>query len=91
MRQSQTYRRKQKGNVDIDPNDIETYRYGYALRIVRKSRGRIGKRDAYQLAAIPAFFHWRFRKPISFLKKRRVRRKIDKKLDKSNREGQKNG
>ena len=91
MRQSQTYRRKQKGNVEIDPNDIDTYRYAYALRIMRRSRGRIGRRDAYQLAALPAFFHWIFRRPIAFFKKRRVRRKIDRRLNKSNKESQKNG
>ena len=91
MIQSQTYRRKQKGNVNIDPNDIDTYRYGYALRIMRRSRGRIGKRDAYQLAAIPGFLHWLFRRPIAFFKKQRVRRRIDRKLDKSNKERQKNG
>ena len=90
MRQSQTYRRKQKGDLTIDPNDYRTYRYGIASRILRKRRGRIGIQDAWQIAAIPAFFYWIFRGPIGFFKKLKVRRRIDKKLDKSNKEHQKN-
>lgn len=91
MKQSQTYRRSQKGNMNIDPTAYNTYRAGVAYRIMRRSRGGITHRDAWQLAAIPGFFYWLFRGPIAFFKKRNIRRKIDRKLDKSNREPQKNG
>ncbi len=91
MRQSQTYRRKQKGNLVMDPNDYSTYRNGVAWRILRRRRGLVSPHDAWQLAAIPAFFYWIFRGPIGFFKKRKVRRKINRKLDKSNTESQTNG
>lgn len=79
MRQSQTYRRG-KG-IDIDPNSYHTYRTGVAGRIIYRRRGRISMADAWQLAAIPAFFLWLFRRPINFFKRRRMDRKLRKKLE----------
>lgn len=76
MRQSQTYRRGQHNDVSVDPNKYITYRIGVAHRLAKKHR--LKKTDAWQLAVIPAFFMWLFRKPISYFK----RRKIDKMLDK---------
>lgn len=84
MRQSQTYRRKKYSDVDIVPNKYETYRNGVAYRILRRHRGRLTARDAWQLAAIPAFFLWIFRGPIHFFKKMRVDRSIKRKLAGSN-------
>ena len=83
MRQSQTYRRK-NGSINIDPDDYNTYRNGVAFRIIRKRRGRVSHYEAWQMAAIPAFFMWLFRKPVGFLKRRKADRKIRHKLDKSN-------
>ena len=80
MKQSQSYRRGQKGNFVIDPNSYNTYRIAVAGRIIRRRRGWIKTQDAWQLAAIPAFFHWLFRKPVSFFKTRKMRRAIDKKI-----------
>lgn len=84
MRQSQTYRRKKYSDVKIDPNKYETYRNGVALRLLRKSRGRLTRYEAWQLAAIPAFFRWIFRGPIHFFKKKKVDRTIKRKLAGSN-------
>lgn len=83
MRQSHSYRRKNAGR-DIDPNDYNTYRNGVAFRIIRRNRGRLTPHDAWQLAAIPAFFLWLFRRPISFFKKRKADRIIKRKLAKTN-------
>ena len=83
MRQSQTYRRSQ-GELNIEPNAFDTYRTGVALRIQRKSKGRIHGIDAWQLAAIPAFFMWLFRKPRNYFKKRRVDRKMKRALSRTN-------
>ena len=84
MRQSQTYRRKKYSDTKIDPNAYYTYRNGVAYRLLRKSRGRMTPQDAWQLAAIPAFFLWLFRGPIYFFKKRKMDRAIRKKLAGSN-------
>ena len=84
MRQSQTYRRKKYSDVDIDPNKYETYRSGVAFRLMRKSRGRMTQRDAWQLAAIPAFFLWAFRGPVHHFKKKKMDRAIKRKLAGSN-------
>ena len=84
MRQSQTYRRKKYSDVNIDPNDFGTYRNGVAYRLLRKNRGRMTPRDAWQLSAIPAFFLWLFRGPIHFFKKIKVDRAIRRKLARSN-------
>lgn len=84
MRQSQTYRRKKYGDMNIDPDKYETYRQGVAFRILRKRRGRISTRDAWQLAAIPAFFLWAFRGPVHFFKKKKIDRTIRRKLAGSN-------
>ena len=84
MRQSQTYRRKRYSDVEVDPNKYETYRNGVAYRLLRKSRGRMTPRVAWQLAAIPSFFLWLFRGPIHFFKKKKVDRAIKRKLARSN-------
>ena len=84
MIQSHTYRRKKSGGINIDPDKMDTWRSGVAMRIMRKGRGRIKRQDAWQLAAIPAFFLWLFRGPIGFFKRKKVDRKIRHKLDKSN-------
>lgn len=84
MRQSQTYRRKNYSDMNIDPNDYATYRTGVAYRIIRRHRGRISKQDAWQLAAIPAFFLWAFRGPIHYFKKMKVDRAIRRKVAGSN-------
>lgn len=84
MRQSQTYRRKKYSDVNIDPNKYETYRNGVAFRILRRGRGRITRYEAWQLAAIPAFFLWVFRGPVNFLKKRKMDRAIKRKVAGSN-------
>jgi len=80
MRQSQTYRRAQKGNYVLDPDKYSTYRNGVAWRIIRKNHGGITPHDAWQLAAVPAFFLWVFRGPIGFFKRRRADRVLRKKL-----------
>ena len=82
MRQSQTYRRGQP-SAHIDPNDYNTYRLGVALRIQRRHKG-MKSVDAWQLAAIPAFFLWLFRKPAAWLKKRSVNRKLRKAVSRTN-------
>ena len=84
MRQSQTYLRKKYSGVNIDPNKYDTYRNGVAYRLLRKNRGRMTPRDAWQLAAIPAFFLWLFRGPVHFFKKMKVDRAIRRKLAGSN-------
>lgn len=84
MRQSQTYRRGKNKDMTVDPNDYKTYRYGIAYRILRRHRGGIHMEDAWQLAAIPAFFYWLFRGPIGFFKRRKADRMIKRKLNKSN-------
>ncbi len=80
---SQTYRRSRK-SITIDPDALYTYRTGVALRIQRRSKNRIRGIDAWQLAAVPAFFMWLFRKPRAFFKKRKMDRKLRKALAKSN-------
>lgn len=80
---SQTYRRSKK-SITIDPDAFYTYRTGVALRIQRRSKNRIRGIDAWQLAAVPAFFLWLFRKPRAFFKKRRMDRKLRRHLAKSN-------
>jgi hypothetical protein len=40
--------------------------------------------DLWQLAALPAFFLWMFRRPIGFFKKRKMDRMLRKKIAKSN-------
>lgn len=84
MRQSQTYRRGKHNDVEVDPNKYETYRNGVAFRILRRNRGRMTPYDAWQLAAIPAFFLWLFRGPVHYFKKKKVDRAIRKKLARSN-------
>jgi len=84
MRQSQTYRRGQGGNYVLDPSKYSTYRNGVAWRILRKQRGGLTPYEAWQLAAVPAFFLWVFRGPIGFFKRRRADRILRKKLEKSN-------
>lgn len=84
MRQSQTYRRKKYGEMVVDPDKYETYRQGVAYRILRKRRGRISPHEAWQLAAVPAFFLWVFRGPIRFFKKKRIDRAIRRKIAGSN-------
>ena len=84
MRQSQTYRKSQKGNYVMNPDKYDTYRNGMAWRILRKNRGEISPHDAWQLAAVPAFFLWIFRGPIGFFKRRKADRMLRKKLEKSN-------
>lgn len=84
MRQSQTYRRKKYSDVNIDPNDYGTYRNAIAYRIMRKRHGNISRLDAWQLAAVPAFFLWLFRGPIHYFKKKKVDRAIKRKLAGSN-------
>lgn len=83
MRQSQTYRRSSKG-ISIDPNSYDTYRTGVALRIQRRSKGRIKGIDAWQLAAIPAWFMWLFRKPRTWLKRKAVDRRMRRKMSRTN-------
>lgn len=83
MRQSQTYRRNQH-NLNIDPNAYTTYRTGVALRIQRRSKGRIQGMDAWQLAAIPAWFMWLFRKPRTWLKRKAVDRKMRRQISRTN-------
>lgn len=83
MRQSQTYRRGQKGGSTIDPNKYFTYRMGVAARLHKKAP-ELDAYDLWQLSALPAFFLWILRKPISFFKKRKLDRKMRKKLAKSN-------
>ena len=82
MRQSHTYSRSKKGRTEVDPNKLIFYRYGIAARM--QKRRRLTMYEAYQLAAIPAFFLWLFRRPIAFFKQKKVKRKLDKKLGKSN-------
>lgn len=84
MRQSQTYRRGKQKGMQIDPDAYNTYRTGVALRIQRRTKGRIRGFDAWQLAAIPAFVMWLFRKPRAFFKKRKMDKKLRKKLAESN-------
>lgn len=79
MRQSQTYRRT-KGSFVLDPDKYSTYRNGVAWRIIRKNPGGLSPHDAWQLAAVPAFFLWVFRGPIGFFKRRRANRILRKKL-----------
>ena len=86
MRQSQTYIRKKYSDVNIDPNDYGTYRNAIAYRIIRKRHGDISRIDAWQLAAIPAFFLWALRGPIHFFKKKKVDRAIKRKLAGSNKQ-----
>lgn len=81
---SRTYQRTRKGGLNIDPDAYATYRNGVAFRILRRRRGGISHYDAWQLAAIPAFFLWAFRGPINFFKRRKADRRLRKKL-KSNR------
>ena len=81
MNQSHTYSRKKNGGLNIDPDDYATYRNGVAFRIIRKSRGRYTHYEAWQLAAIPAFFLWAFRGPIHFFMKRKADRKLRRKLE----------
>lgn len=70
--------------MKIDPNDYNTYRSGVAYRIVRRHKGRINHRDAWELAAVPAFMLWIFRRPYQWFKKRKADRLIRKKLKRSN-------
>jgi hypothetical protein len=81
---SRTYQRTRKGGLTIDPDAYETYRIGVAFRILRRRHGNISRYDAWQLAAIPAFFLWVFRGPINFFKRRKADRRLRNKL-KSNR------
>lgn len=69
--------------MSIDPDAYDTYRNGVAFRIIRMRRnGRvITHYEAWQLAAIPAFFLWIFRKPINFFKRRKADRKLRRKLE----------
>ena len=83
MRQSQTYRRGQKGNATIDPNKYITYRMGVAARL-HKREPALDSYDLWQLSAVPAFFLWILRRPIGFFKRRKLDRKMRKKLAKSN-------
>jgi len=89
MRQSQTYRRKKNGNLVMDPSKYSTYRNGVAWRILRKRHGEISPHDAWQIAAIPAFFLWAFRGPVSFFKRTKADRMLRRKLGKSNSKSQK--
>lgn len=84
MRQSQTYTRGKQGRIEIDPDSFETYQRAVALRIVRKTRGRVRGQDALQLAQVRAFFLWLFRKPRAFFKKRRMDRKIRRAVRRTN-------
>jgi len=77
---SRTYQRKRSGGLNIDPDDYNTYRNGVAFRILRKRRGAISHLDAWQLAAIPAFFLWVFRGPIGFVKRRNADRKLRRRI-----------
>ena len=85
MRQSQTYRRKKSGEMNIDPNNINTFRSAVAYRIMRKSRRGMSMMDAWQLAAVPSFILWLFRGPYYFFKKKDADRKMRRKLARSNR------
>lgn len=82
---SNTYRRSKKP-ITIDTNALSTYRTAVALRIQRRSKGRIRGRDAWELAAPGGFILWLFRKPIAFFKKRRVDKALKRQLNKSNSE-----
>lgn len=82
MRQSHTYRRGK--DINIDPNALETYQYGVAMRIQKRTRGRIRGRDALALAKLPAFFLWLFRNPRAYFKKKRIDRKLRKKFGGTN-------
>jgi hypothetical protein len=84
MRQSQTYRRSKQKGMQIDPDAFYTYRTGVALRIQRKTKGKIRGIDAWQLSAIPAFILWAFRKPRAYFKRKKVDRRLRKKLAESN-------
>ena len=77
---SRTYQRKKSGGLNIDPDAYETYRNGVAFRILRKRHGEISHYEAWQMAAIPAFFLWTFRGPIQFFKRRKTDRMLRKKL-----------
>jgi hypothetical protein len=82
MKQSHTYRRGKE--INIDPNALTTYQYGVAMRIQKRTRGRIRGRDALELAIVPAFFLWLFRKPRAYFKKKRIDRKLRKKFGGTN-------
>lgn len=84
MRQSQTYRRKQGSDYVMDPSRYSTYRNGMAWRILRKQKGRLTPYEAWQLAAVPAFFLWAFRGPVSFFKRRRADRMLRRRLKSNN-------
>ena len=80
MRQSQSYRRGQKNDYVMDPSKYSTYRNGVSWRILRRHRGKLSPYEAWQLAAVPAFFLWVFRGPLSFFKRRRADRMLRRKL-----------
>ena len=72
----------------LDPDDYFTYRNGVAYRLLRKHR--MTHYEAWQIAAIPAFFLWAFRRPIAFFKRRKADRLIRRRLE-SNRESHSRG
>lgn len=78
---SRTYQRKRSGGLKIDPDDYNTYRNGVAFRIIRKRQEEITPYEAWQLAAIPAFFLWAFRKPINHFKRKKADRMLRKKME----------
>lgn len=84
MRQSKSYWKRRGSAVELDSNALETYKIGVALRIQKRTHGRIRGTDALQLAIIPAFFLWLFRKPRAFFKRRKIDRKIRHKLSGTN-------
>ena len=84
MRQSHTYTRGKQGRIEIDPDSFETYQKAVALRIVRRTKGRIHGKDALQLAQPRAFFLWLLRKPRTFFKKWKMGRKIQRAVKRTN-------
>lgn len=81
MRQSQSYWRKlRSSDRSVDLDSYEAFRSGLAWRIMLKSNGKIRSLDAWQIAAIPSFFLWIFRNPVSFFKKRKVAKSISRKM-----------